>query len=229
MLEADGVKVRKQVVLDGPVSCGKSITLTIHCKMRVKSSFCEADENVRFYIGTPRGLICFSNISYLLFLGWAFDILGWGFSDLAEKLTSCDVVSKHEHFYQVLNKLCIQMKNSYQLIVSRRTWGTQIHWSGHGHFVPWQEFKSSGQNDLGQVANDMKYKAKDAASRATESFKSTASGASEYASQRVADAREAVSGAMGYGRENAGQAYDGDGKIIRMPTDRETDAKIMMQ
>ncbi|XLU58453.1 hypothetical protein S245_053101, partial [Arachis hypogaea] len=32
--------------------------------------------------------------------GWAFDILGWGFSDLAEKLTSCDVVSKHEHFYQ---------------------------------------------------------------------------------------------------------------------------------
>ncbi|XLR27326.1 hypothetical protein S83_055226, partial [Arachis hypogaea] len=45
-------------------------------------------------------LICFSNISYLLFLGWAFDILGWGFSDLAEKLTSCDVVSKHEHFYQ---------------------------------------------------------------------------------------------------------------------------------
>ncbi|XP_020958578.1 uncharacterized protein LOC107644344 isoform X1 [Arachis ipaensis] len=33
-------------------------------------------------------------------IGWAFDILGWGFSDLAEKLTSCDVVSKHEHFYQ---------------------------------------------------------------------------------------------------------------------------------
>nr|XP_025690843.1 uncharacterized protein LOC112791989 isoform X3 [Arachis hypogaea] len=31
---------------------------------------------------------------------WAFDILGWGFSDLAEKLTSCDVVSKREHFYQ---------------------------------------------------------------------------------------------------------------------------------
>ncbi|RYR64780.1 hypothetical protein Ahy_A03g010830 isoform D [Arachis hypogaea] len=37
---------------------------------------------------------------------WAFDILGWGFSDLAEKLTSCDVVSKREHFYEVLNKLC---------------------------------------------------------------------------------------------------------------------------
>ncbi|RYR07564.1 hypothetical protein Ahy_B05g074940 isoform I [Arachis hypogaea] len=34
-------------------------------------------------------------------IGWAFDILGWGFSDLAEKLTSCDVVSKHEHFYQL--------------------------------------------------------------------------------------------------------------------------------
>ncbi|MED6180495.1 hypothetical protein PIB30_011012 [Stylosanthes scabra] len=30
---------------------------------------------------------------------WAFDILGWGFSDL-EKLTSCDVVSKREHLYQ---------------------------------------------------------------------------------------------------------------------------------
>ncbi|GAU47542.1 hypothetical protein TSUD_94470 [Trifolium subterraneum] len=30
---------------------------------------------------------------------WAFDILGWGFSDL-EKLPSCDVVSKREHFYQ---------------------------------------------------------------------------------------------------------------------------------
>ncbi|XLT58931.1 hypothetical protein HN873_051535 [Arachis hypogaea] len=129
----------------------------------------------------------------------------------------------------LFHSLGIQMKNSYQLIVSRRTWGTQIHWSRHGHFVPWQEFKSSGQNDLGQVANDMKYKAEDAASRAIESFKSTASGASEYASQRVADARETISGAMGYERENAGQAYDGDGKIIRMPTDRETDAKIMMQ
>ncbi|XP_027920981.1 uncharacterized protein LOC114179002 isoform X2 [Vigna unguiculata] len=30
---------------------------------------------------------------------WAFDILGWGFSDL-EKLPSCDVVSKRDHFYQ---------------------------------------------------------------------------------------------------------------------------------
>ncbi|KAK7400865.1 hypothetical protein VNO78_12173 [Psophocarpus tetragonolobus] len=30
---------------------------------------------------------------------WAIDILGWGFSDL-EKLPSCDVVSKRDHFYQ---------------------------------------------------------------------------------------------------------------------------------
>ncbi|KAG4906399.1 hypothetical protein JHK82_055044 [Glycine max] len=30
---------------------------------------------------------------------WAVDILGWGFSDL-EKLPSCDVVSKRDHFYQ---------------------------------------------------------------------------------------------------------------------------------
>ncbi|KDP41297.1 hypothetical protein JCGZ_15704 [Jatropha curcas] len=30
---------------------------------------------------------------------WAFDILGWGFSDL-ERLPSCDVVSKRNHFYQ---------------------------------------------------------------------------------------------------------------------------------
>ncbi|RYR29867.1 hypothetical protein Ahy_B01g054450 [Arachis hypogaea] len=162
----------------------------------VKSSFCEADENVRFYIGTPR----------------EHDRI-----EANEALNSKQKNLLHVMWYQSTNTSI------------RRTWGTQIHWSGHGHFVPWQEFKSSGQNDLGQVANDMKYKAKDAASRATESFKSTASGASEYASQRVADAREAVSGAMGYGRENAGQAYDGDGKIIRMPTDRETDAKIMMQ
>ncbi|CAN7040792.1 unnamed protein product [Brassica oleracea var. botrytis] len=30
---------------------------------------------------------------------WAFDILGWGFSDL-EKLPPCDVASKREHFYK---------------------------------------------------------------------------------------------------------------------------------
>ncbi|XP_021910458.1 uncharacterized protein LOC110824195 isoform X1 [Carica papaya] len=30
---------------------------------------------------------------------WAFDILGWGFSDL-ERLPPCDVASKREHFYQ---------------------------------------------------------------------------------------------------------------------------------
>lgn len=30
---------------------------------------------------------------------WAIDILGWGFCDL-EKLPSCDVVSKRDHFYQ---------------------------------------------------------------------------------------------------------------------------------
>ncbi|WVZ24482.1 hypothetical protein V8G54_003026 [Vigna mungo] len=30
---------------------------------------------------------------------WAVDILGWGFCDL-EKLPSCDVVSKRDHFYQ---------------------------------------------------------------------------------------------------------------------------------
>ncbi|KAF3587928.1 hypothetical protein F2Q69_00026617 [Brassica cretica] len=30
---------------------------------------------------------------------WAFDILGWGFSDL-EKLPPCDVTSKREHFYK---------------------------------------------------------------------------------------------------------------------------------
>ncbi|KAJ1393933.1 Alpha/Beta hydrolase fold, partial [Sesbania bispinosa] len=30
---------------------------------------------------------------------WAIDILGWGFSDL-EKLPSCDVISKRDHFYQ---------------------------------------------------------------------------------------------------------------------------------
>ncbi|KAL5123381.1 2-hydroxy-6-oxononadienedioate/2-hydroxy-6-oxononatrienedioate hydrolase [Glycine soja] len=32
---------------------------------------------------------------------WAIDILGWGFSDLG-KLPPCDVVSKRDHFYQVL-------------------------------------------------------------------------------------------------------------------------------
>ncbi|KMZ70143.1 Hydrolase, alpha/beta fold family protein [Zostera marina] len=33
---------------------------------------------------------------------WAFDILGWGFSDL-ETLPSCDVASKREHLYQFWN------------------------------------------------------------------------------------------------------------------------------
>ncbi|KAJ0095818.1 hypothetical protein Patl1_16674 [Pistacia atlantica] len=32
---------------------------------------------------------------------WAIDILGWGFSDL-ERIPSCDVTSKREHFYQVI-------------------------------------------------------------------------------------------------------------------------------
>lgn len=31
---------------------------------------------------------------------WAVDILGWGFSDL-ERLPSCNVISKREHFYQL--------------------------------------------------------------------------------------------------------------------------------
>ncbi|KNA20252.1 hypothetical protein SOVF_054250 isoform C [Spinacia oleracea] len=30
---------------------------------------------------------------------WAFDVLGWGFSDL-ERLPQCDVASKREHLYQ---------------------------------------------------------------------------------------------------------------------------------
>lgn len=35
---------------------------------------------------------------------WAFDILGWGFSDL-EKLPPCDVASKREHFYKVCSSV----------------------------------------------------------------------------------------------------------------------------
>ncbi|KHG06003.1 AB hydrolase superfamily protein yfhM [Gossypium arboreum] len=31
---------------------------------------------------------------------WAIDILGWGFSNL-ERIKSCDVASKREHFYQL--------------------------------------------------------------------------------------------------------------------------------
>ncbi|MED6155658.1 hypothetical protein PIB30_007166 [Stylosanthes scabra] len=102
-----------------------------------------------------------------------------------------------------------------------------------GSLADWAQNKLSenfgSENDLREVARDIKYKGEDAASRTTDTLRSAASGASEYASQKVADAREAVADAMGYAKENAEMGYDGDGEIIRMPTDRETDAKVMMQ
>ncbi|XP_061342321.1 late embryogenesis abundant protein, group 3-like [Gastrolobium bilobum] len=63
-----------------------------------------------------------------------------------------------------------------------------------------------------QATQNMKYNAEDAASRATETMRSAASRASEYASQKGMDAKQAISGAM----------------IIRMPSDRINDAKDTM-
>nr|KJB50574.1 hypothetical protein B456_008G177500 [Gossypium raimondii] len=37
---------------------------------------------------------------------WAIDILGWGFSNL-ERIKSCDVASKREHFYQIGKLHCL--------------------------------------------------------------------------------------------------------------------------
>lgn len=44
-------------------------------------------------------------------------------------------------------------------------------------------------------------------------------GASDYASEKATDAVEAVSGAMAQGKEKMNDAYDEDGKVIKMPTD----------
>ncbi|KAJ1399146.1 hypothetical protein SESBI_30521 [Sesbania bispinosa] len=63
---------------------------------------------------------------------------------------------------------------------------------------------------------NMKYQAEDVASRATRTMKSASSGPSDYASQKATDAKEAVSGAMAYGRENTSEGVD---EIIKMQTD----------
>jgi len=50
-------------------------------------------------------------------------------------------------------------------------------------------------------------------------------GASDYASQKATDTKEAISGAMSYGREKTSEAYNGIGsdEIIRMPTGKVTE------
>lgn len=50
-------------------------------------------------------------------------------------------------------------------------------------------------------------------------------GASEYASQKATDTKEAISGATSYGREKTSEAYNGIGgdEIIRMPTGKVTE------
>ena len=46
-------------------------------------------------------------------------------------------------------------------------------------------------------------------------------GASDYVSEKATGAMEAVSGAMAQGKEKIDDAYDGDSKIIKMPTDMD--------
>ncbi|CAK8539901.1 unnamed protein product [Lathyrus sativus] len=67
------------------------------------------------------------------------------------------------------------------------------------------------END--DATQNMKLKAEDAASRATETMKSVASGASEYSSQKATNAKEAI----------------GSDDIIRMPIDKVTEAKDTVQ
>ncbi|PNY16030.1 hypothetical protein L195_g013535 [Trifolium pratense] len=95
-----------------------------------------------------------------------------------------------------------------------------------------QQFSQSlglGNDDASQNIN---YKAQDAASRVADTIKSAASEASDYASQKAAyasqtaaDTKEAISGAMTYGKEKTSEAYNGIGRdeIIRMPTDKVHD------
>ncbi|GAU18524.1 hypothetical protein TSUD_233960 [Trifolium subterraneum] len=86
-----------------------------------------------------------------------------------------------------------------------------------------EQQKFSQSLGLGNDASqNIKYKAEDAASRATDTMKSAASGASDYASERAADTKEAISGDRTYGREKTSEANNriGGDEIIRMPTDK---------
>ncbi|XP_054823959.1 uncharacterized protein LOC129321967 [Prosopis cineraria] len=74
-----------------------------------------------------------------------------------------------------------------------------------------------------QAAQNIKNKAGDAASMATEKMKSAASGTSEYFSHKSGEAKEKLSKTMGY--DKTAEAYNEVDKIIRMATDKaSTDA-----
>ncbi|XP_022643107.1 protein DR_1172 isoform X3 [Vigna radiata var. radiata] len=70
-----------------------------------------------------------------------------------------------------------------------------------------------------QPTENMMNNVEDVATSAAGTMKSAASGASDYASEKATDAVEAVSGAMAQGKEKMNDAYDEDGKVIKMPTD----------
>ncbi|XP_028775594.1 uncharacterized protein LOC114744122 [Neltuma alba] len=78
-----------------------------------------------------------------------------------------------------------------------------------------------------QAAQGMKNKAGDAASRATETMKSAASGTSECFSQKYGEAKEKLSRTMAY--DKTAEAYNEVDEIIRMATDKaSTNAKDIL-
>ncbi|XP_027912776.1 uncharacterized protein LOC114172618 isoform X2 [Vigna unguiculata] len=83
------------------------------------------------------------------------------------------------------------------------------------------DFGADEDKEKQPTENTMMDNIEDVATSAAGTMKSAASGASDYVSEKATGAMEAVSGAMAQGKEKIDDAYDGDSKIIKMPTDMD--------
>ncbi|CAJ1930151.1 unnamed protein product [Sphenostylis stenocarpa] len=90
---------------------------------------------------------------------------------------------------------------------------------GTWSFSDWAQDMFSKNFGEDKSTQNMKYNVEDVASMTADTVKSAASGASDYASEKATDAKEAISGAMAQGKEKLYDAYDGNAKVIKMPTD----------